>query len=112
MTRRGARALARLYARDWRARYGDEFEALLREMPASPVLYVDVVAHALATRRREIALVAALVLTIIGLSAISHPSRSGERVAEQRTAARSSAACRSYSSVSPNGWIARQQCMD
>jgi len=40
------RALVRLYPRAWRDRYGEEFEALLKETPLSPRVTVDVLVAA------------------------------------------------------------------
>ena len=42
--------LVRLYPARWRARYGDEFSALLEALPASPRLVLDVLASAIAAR--------------------------------------------------------------
>ena len=36
------RFLVRLYPADWRARYGDEFEALLEERPLGPFDVADI----------------------------------------------------------------------
>jgi hypothetical protein len=44
------RWLLRLYPEDWRARYEDEFVALLEDCPSSPRVLLDVVAGALDTR--------------------------------------------------------------
>jgi hypothetical protein len=40
------RRAANMYPADWRERYGDEFDALLEDQPASPGVLVDVVAGA------------------------------------------------------------------
>jgi hypothetical protein len=41
------RFLIRLYPRDWRARYGDEFEALLEERPVGPFDVADILLAAI-----------------------------------------------------------------
>jgi ABC-type arginine transport system permease subunit len=48
--------LVRLYPRAWRERYGEEFEALLKQQPATPPVVLDVVraaARAQASHARE-----------------------------------------------------------
>lgn len=47
-----ARQLARLYPEDWRIRYGQEFEYLLEELPASARSIFDVIAWAIHERLR------------------------------------------------------------
>ena len=47
---RFARALLRLYPRAWRARYGEEFSALVNESPVTPRVVVDVCLAALVER--------------------------------------------------------------
>lgn len=47
MTPRLAHLLLRLYPRRWRARYGDEFEALLLSMPSGPRASADILRSAL-----------------------------------------------------------------
>lgn len=44
------RRLLLLYPRDWRARYGDEFAALLEELPLTPLALLDVLLGALDAR--------------------------------------------------------------
>lgn len=44
------RRLLLLYPRDWRARYGDEFAALLEEIPLTPLALLDVLLGALDAR--------------------------------------------------------------
>jgi hypothetical protein len=44
------RWLLRLYPRAWRARYGDEFAALLDTQPRSPQLVIDILAGAIDAR--------------------------------------------------------------
>jgi hypothetical protein len=48
-----SRLLVRLYPADWRARYGDEFEALLDERPLGPFDVVDVALAAFDARLRS-----------------------------------------------------------
>lgn len=50
MTPRLARWLVRLYPRDWRERYGDEFEALLQDGPGGLCALVNVLCSALRER--------------------------------------------------------------
>jgi len=71
------RWLVALYPARWRARYGDEFQALLDEEPVTPSLVIDVIrgaldAHAtsspsgaIAMRPRTPALVSILVLLVL-----------------------------------------------
>ena len=51
---RVARALLRLYPRAWRARYGDEFFALIEESGATPRLLIDVAVAAVRERTRAL----------------------------------------------------------
>src|SRR5690242_8151362 len=46
-------ALVRLYPRRWRDRYGEEYQALLHELPASPRVVADVVRGAVMAHGRR-----------------------------------------------------------
>jgi hypothetical protein len=73
-----ARTLASLHAPEWRARYGNEFEALLVDLPASPFNLADVAASIVASRRRSLAVAAvfaaALFLTLVGFAKLAGPA--------------------------------------
>ena len=53
-----ARWLVRLYPKDWRRRYGDEFEAMLAAQQITPGMVIDIVAGALDARVRPQAVAA------------------------------------------------------
>lgn len=112
MTRRAARTLTRLYARDWRERYGREFEALLFDVHPTAIAMADIIYSAGRSRAREILLAAAIGVGLLGLSGAAHVGSGAfhERLAVARTPI--SVPCRSYSSVSAGGWTTRQQCTD
>lgn len=56
MSPRQAAFLVRLHGPRWRERYGVEFEALLRDLPATPRTVADTVASALLSRRADVAI--------------------------------------------------------
>lgn len=72
-----ARTLASLHAPEWRARYGGEFESLLRDLPASPFNLADVAASIVVSRRRSlvfaVSLFAALLFTLMGFAKLAGP---------------------------------------
>src|SRR5690348_5411421 len=49
-----SRRLLRLYPRDWRARYGDEFAALIERCPPSPGVLFDILRGALDAHLHEV----------------------------------------------------------
>ena len=73
-----AHRLAAMHAPRWRARYGNEFEALLIDLPASPANLADVARSILASRRGSLvaglALVAAVLVTILGFARPGTPA--------------------------------------
>lgn len=114
MKRPLARALTSLHAPGWRRQYGDEFEALLAEMPCTPALLADVVPRAVATRSRSTALLAAwLLLLCVSGPQLAHTHKSSQVAADHVARRRGAlAACLSYSSLARNGIIERRQCLD
>jgi hypothetical protein len=111
MNRRIARALTRLYSATWQKRYGQEFEALLRDLPLTPSVIVDVVPRAALSRRTFLAAAAAMLVLLTAAVTVQHRAPTVEPV---RIVSRDSApqACRSYSSTTKSGWIAQQRCWD
>ena len=111
MTQQFARTFTRLYARTWRERYGDEFEAMLREMPATPQLVVDVIFGAIRSRRTTLAALATAVLLIAFLP-LSH-GKTANRVAAAPhvRSVQVAAACRTYTSISQTGRTTPRRCL-
>jgi hypothetical protein len=64
MEARVARVLSSMHSADWKSRYGDEFEALLVDLPASPAVIADVAGSIVASRRVP-AMVAAGLFTLL-----------------------------------------------
>jgi hypothetical protein len=72
------RLLLALYPRRWRARYGDEFAALLEETPLTVAAVVDVLRHAVVLRlqaRPRVAQIAGSVLVTAAVETLA--SRAG-----------------------------------
>lgn len=112
MKRTYARALTRLYAPAWRRQYGDEFEALLADLPVTPALVSDVLAQAAVSRRQLLATIAAIVLALSVASA-QRIRGDANHVAQTGTSHSGALpACRSYSSVAQSGVVVRRQCLD
>ncbi len=78
MQARLARRLAAMHAPKWRARYGNEFEALLIDLPASPANLADVARSILASRRGSLvaalALATAVLMTLLGFARPGAPA--------------------------------------
>jgi hypothetical protein len=74
MEARVARVLAQMHSADWKSRYGDEFEALLVDLPASPALIADVAGSIVASRRRPV-LLGLGVLAILAAMLWGQPRR-------------------------------------
>lgn len=66
-----------MHAPEWRARYGNEFEALLIDLPASAANLADVAGSILVSRRSSLvfglSLVAAVLMTIFGFAKLAAP---------------------------------------
>ena len=103
MSPAAARALTRLYSAPWRARYERELHALLEDLPLTPFVVADILPRALYSRKRAFGYaVAVCVLLALG------------SLPEQKSAPRvqvAQSACRSYSSVTPAGWMSHKNCL-
>ncbi len=75
MPPRLARLLTSMHSSKWKMRYGAEFEALLTDIPISPLMMTDVAASILTSRRRAlvVALGAAALVAACAM-ARQHPS--------------------------------------
>jgi hypothetical protein len=73
-----ARTLASLHAPEWRERYGSEFEALLIDLPASPLNLADVAASIVLSRRRAFlvaaGMTAAMAITLLVFAKFAAPA--------------------------------------
>ncbi|HEY6327410.1 MAG TPA: hypothetical protein VIW73_12970 [Candidatus Cybelea sp.] len=113
MSPRLAAAICALYPRRWRARYGEEFLALLRMLPPSPATIVDGCIPA-ARLQAPRAIVAVIILVGAALPfalAVHRPAAPAHR-AHAFTALPPEAACRAYSSVNRVGYIEERRCLD
>jgi hypothetical protein len=74
MRPRVAHALTCLHSQRWKARYGNEFEALLVELPASPATIVDVAGSIAASRPAALVLGLGIVVAAFTMvvSATTH----------------------------------------
>lgn len=112
MNRRLAGVLTTIQPRSWRDRYGEEFVALLLEMPASPLVVADTLKHAIVLRRRLLLTTVAASALVIGIGLVAghhHPAAS--RVGESAHARTVAAACQTYSSESANGFASTRRCL-
>lgn len=114
MNSKAARRIARLYPRKWRDRYGEEFQALLEQLPPSPIVILDVVAHVMALRRGAIATALALIFalcvflgTLFGHMA-SQPAMVAARPSAALHAPRNM--CLQYSSLYATGMGKSKRC--
>ena len=114
MKRSVARALTMLYAPSWRRVYGQEFEALLIDVPLTPAVIADLVPRAAASRGRLFgALAAAAVMLSLAGSHVASPKGTGAfAVHAQSREGTSFLACRAYSSASAGGYIELRKCLD
>jgi hypothetical protein len=63
--------LVRLHARWWRARYGAEFGALLREVPATPRTVLDALWGAVVSRGSQLALAAGALVACVAIGYVN-----------------------------------------
>jgi hypothetical protein len=108
-----ARALTRLYSPSWRARYADEFEAVLEELELTPGLIADIVPKALVSRP-ALSVAFAIVVLLVMMSSAFHgirpePKHLAIRPSLHRVVAERP--CRVYSSTSATFWEMREQCL-
>lgn len=116
MTRPAARFFTRLHSRQWRNHYGDEFEALLLDVPVSASVVVDVALSICASRQGEINVAAVVIaIVLVSLMVIPHQHATA-RMATVQTVSRVSAQvappCRTYSSVARSQFIQPYRCLD
>ena len=112
-----AHFLTLLHSRRWRARYGEEFEALLREVPATPKTLCDT-AQSIVTSQHRPAIAAAAAIAL--LLVVSDGHRHSAAAIAQRTEARSYIGhatireprpCGAYSSIPRSDWMHRKECL-
>lgn len=108
-----ARALTRLYAPSWRRRYGEEFEALLLDVPLTPALLCDVVPRAAISRPQLLGILVALLAALAVING-GHAVRASHsaHVAAVTAPRPALPPCRSYSSLAKGGIMTRSQCLD
>jgi hypothetical protein len=76
-----AHLLVRAHAPAWRQRYGPEFEALVRELPAETSVIADALGSALASRRFGSRVTAAAIAALLLVAASTHSLSEAEREA-------------------------------
>jgi hypothetical protein len=70
-----ARLLTQLHSARWRARYGNEFEALLIDLAPAPLAIADAVGSAISTRRPAISIAVTVAIAATFIFATHHASR-------------------------------------
>src|SRR5580698_8009991 len=101
-----ARSIVRLYSKQWRARYGDEFLALLESLPPSADNVVDACLPALSRHATR----AAIALAIMVCAAASVAGT--VRHVQPRTTAYAQAACLPNPKISHSAFAGWHRCLD
>ena len=112
-----ARTFARMHSKKWRTHYGDEFEALLLDSPASLTVVLDIAQSICSSRPREVNATVAAV-TVALLASVAAPYRhapdatpSVQRAIATPVAVRTSSPCRTYSSVARSEFVQQHRCL-
>lgn len=112
-----ARVLTRLHSRTWRARYGEEFEALLLELPPNPPVLFDTAESIVASQRPS---AVAFATAIALLLAVGDGRQLPASIAAQRTVVHRNVShaalheprpCGAYSSIRRDDWMQRKECL-
>ena len=117
MNRLPARIFTRMHSPKWRRQYGDEFEALLLDLPPSAPIVFDVLLSICVSRQREVN-VAMAAVAIVLLASMASPYRHSpnatttiHRETMTRVAIHTNSPCRTYSSVARNAFVQQHRCL-
>jgi len=103
VTRSLAGALVCLHSRSWRDRYGDEFSALLQDLPANPGIVADALLSAARSRARQA--FAAAIAVACSISLVPAPQHLAQ------TARAPVAECHYFSSFAASNPNAVHRCL-
>jgi hypothetical protein len=113
-----AHTLTQLHSREWRVRYGEEFEALLLDMPATPAIVLNAVESACSSQRRLFLLGCAALAIAVFLPFGPAQQHAGlaARIPQRhryitQVQLHELPPCAVYSSVARNRWPQRKQCL-
>lgn len=106
-----ARWLVRLYPARWRERYGEEFYALLCELPLTFAVGADTIAHAALLRRRPLCAALLALLVPVAAAAGLHGRSDVPAPSAMHTMRSALAPCMSYSSVSDSRFTRAARCL-
>jgi TctA family transporter len=104
-----AQILTRIHSHRWRARYGDEFEALLLELPCTPHVVWNSLESAWASQRGLALALCAGAITAALLLFTSGPHHRHTVVAVHVPVKQH--LCDNYASTSQNEWAQRKECL-
>lgn len=107
-----ARALTHLHSHAWRVRYGDEFEALLLDLPCTPRIVCNSLESAIVSQGGRIAIAAAFTIAIAATLALLGSSQAQHTsLMATRAPVHDAPPCAVYSSVNRREWTERKQCL-
>lgn len=101
-----ARTIVQLYSKRWRARYGDEFLALLESLPPSAENVIDACLPAVSRHATRVAV--ALAITAYAAASVAGTVRH----LQPRTTAYTQAVCLPNPKVSHSAFAAWHRCLD
>jgi hypothetical protein len=114
MNPRLARTIVALYSKRWRARYGDEFLALLGSLPPTSANVIDACLPALSRHARRVAVALAIAAcAAVSVAVTLHHTRAANvawRVAHSSAFAQT--VCRPNPKVSHSAFAAWHRCLD
>jgi hypothetical protein len=115
MNPRLARTIVALYSRRWRARYGDEFLALLESLPPTSANVIDACLPALSRHAQRVAVALAIAAcAAVSVAGTLRHTRPDTTVAWHvaRSSAFAQTVCKQNPKVSHSAFAAWHRCLD